>query len=86
MTIPLAQVAFTVHDLGMKYVIETRAAEVDGDDEYQPAGPWHSDGLSSRPDEIDGIEVSSPEEGAEIIKNLRAVGSDWNAEYRVRPL
>ena len=82
MTIPLAHPATIGHALGMTYVIETRTSEMDSDDEYHPAGPWHRDGLSSRPDEIDGIKCASLEEGAEIIKNLRGVGPDWNADYR----
>lgn len=65
-----------------QYIIETRTSET----EDAPAGPWHSDGLSGRPCEIDGIKVDSIDEGEEIIKNLRAVGPDWNADYRCRPL
>lgn len=65
-----------------KFVIETRTSET----EDAPAGPWHSDGLSGRTDEIDGIKVDSEDEGADIIRNLRAVGPDWNADYRLRPL
>jgi hypothetical protein len=62
------------------YIIETRTAET----EDAPSGPWHSDGLSSRPEEIDGIRCGSPEEAEEIVANLRRCGPDWNADYRYR--
>jgi len=65
----------------MAYVIETRTPET----EDRAAGPWHSDGLSSRPEEIGGILCASPEEAEEIIAGLRSVGGEWaTAEYRYR--
>ncbi len=59
------------------FVIETRRPATD----ERPAGEWTTDGMGGT------IEVSSEEEGAAVISELRKCGPDLAAaEYRCRPM